>query len=63
MSNRHLARAVVLQSLYEWDFNGAATLRSFTESIARNSEDFAPGLGQIQYMEKLTAGVAAKKET
>ncbi|HRH26450.1 MAG TPA: transcription antitermination factor NusB [Candidatus Paceibacterota bacterium] len=61
MSNRHLARAVVLQSLYEWDFNDTHPIENFSDMIARNSLDFAPGVGQQAYMEKLTVGIAAKK--
>ena len=61
MSNRHLARAVVLQVLYEWDFSGMPSGISFPELIKRNSDEFAPGIGQEKYMEALVAGIVAKR--
>jgi N utilization substance protein B len=40
MSNRHLARTVVMQSLYEWDFRGKqGDLDAIVES---NLQEFAP---------------------
>lgn len=61
MSNRHLARAVALQTLYEWDFNGMKTVTDFDVVIARNIADFAPTLATNEYIAKLVQGVTAKK--
>jgi len=56
MSNRHLARTVAMQSLYEWDFKGKkqGALSSITEKDLRN---LAPGLAEADFVVKLTSGV------
>ena len=60
MANRHLARSVVLQTLFEWDFNG--NNNSNTEDILiRNIEEFAPGFSDIPFMQLLLRGVIEKK--
>lgn len=57
MANRHLSRTVAMQSLYEWDFNGAkGDLRKITE---RNIEHFAPGLDDPKFIYDLVDGVKA----
>lgn len=43
MANRHLARSVAMQSLYEWDFKGKKN-ENLDEIIKKNIEEFAPGL-------------------
>lgn len=43
MANRHLARSVVLQTLFEWDFNGMA-IDNPSSILERNIEEFAPGM-------------------
>ncbi len=60
MANRHLSRATVLQTLFEWDFRGYSH-EVLEESIARNAEEFAPGMGDLSFMQTLTQGVAAKR--
>ena len=42
MSSRQLARSIVLQSLYEWDFEGRK--EDLDGIIARNTSEFGPGL-------------------
>lgn len=60
MANRHLARSVVLQTLFEWDFNGNDN--SNTEDILiRNIEEFAPGVADIPFMQLVLRGVLEKK--
>lgn len=55
MSNRHLARTVVMQSLYEWDFaGGTSEPRSILE---RNLEEIAPGMEEREFPLQLLAGV------
>ena len=39
MSNRHLARTVAMQILFEWDFNNRS--QKLNEVIERNIEEFA----------------------
>lgn len=55
MSNRHLARAIALQSLYEWDFHGCT--QSPQEIVVRNLEEFAPQLDEKEFAEKLVQGL------
>ncbi len=43
MANRHLSRSIVLQTLFEWDFNGAKEV-PLKEAAERNLKEFAPGL-------------------
>ncbi len=43
MANRHLSRSIVLQTLFEWDFNGGKKL-DIKEVALRNLKEFAPGL-------------------
>lgn len=60
MATRHLARSVVLQSLYEWDFYGAAhDLKSIVE---RNMLEFAPGIDEPEFIWKMVNGVIEHKE-
>lgn len=55
MSNRHLARALALQSLYEWDFHGAK--RPARELLDRNMEEFAPDLDEKEFARAMVDGV------
>ena len=43
MANRHLSRSIVLQTLFEWDFNNGENV-DIKESVNRNLKEFAPGL-------------------
>lgn len=61
MANRHLARSVVLQSLFEWDFSK----RPESDAIAiltRDAEEFAPGMKDTSFMEDLLNGVIEKRK-
>lgn len=61
MANRHLSRSVVLQTLFEWDFNGKNS--SFAEEVlARNSVEFAPGAADFDFMKRLLVGILDKQE-
>lgn len=55
MSNRHLARAIALQSLYEWDFHGFEP--DVNELVERNLEEFAPQLDEKDFAKKLIKGI------
>src|SRR3989344_3426864 len=40
MANRHLARTIALQTLYEWDFSSGQ--RKTAEIVEQNKKEFAP---------------------
>lgn len=56
MSNRHLARAIAMQSLYEWDFRNGDDAQ--LEAIARhNLHEFAPSFDDHGFILNLVRGV------
>ena len=60
MAARQLGRAVVLQSLYEWDFyNKSIDLK---DSVERNLEEFAPGFGEKKFVMDLSEGIKEKAD-
>jgi len=61
MANRHLSRSIVLQSLFEWDFNRCDTMR-FRSSLKKNSEEFGTGLPDDTYIEALSGGILKKQK-
>ena len=61
MANRHLSRSIVLQSLFEWDFGSRNSTEALT-IFARNSKEFAPGMGDFSFMDKLIKGVLEKQK-
>ena len=61
MANRHLARSVVLQTLFEWDTTHAEAAQA-PEILARNVEEFGGEDTDRAFMEQLLQGVLAKKE-
>lgn len=58
MAARQLGRALVLQTLYEWDFYDRSM--DFEEAIERNLEEFAPGFSEKDFVMKLAEGVKNK---
>jgi N utilization substance protein B len=60
MANRHLARSVVLQTLFEWDTTDA-TANDVPEMLARNIEEFGGEETDKAFMEQLIQGVLAKQ--
>ncbi len=56
MATRHLLRAVILQTLYEWDFYGGK--KDITEILERNMKDFAPDVDEPEFAWKILKGVA-----
>lgn len=58
MSSRHLARSIVMQSLYEWDFFGQN--KDLKEIIEKNIKEFCPGLEDVSFIWQLTIGVIQK---
>jgi len=61
MANRHLSRSIVLQTLFEWDFNSSNQKESLV-SLKRNTEEFAPGSNDTDFMEDLLKGVLKKQK-
>lgn len=61
MANRHLSRSIVLQTLFEWDF-GSLDLNEALEVLYRNTDEFADGIADIDFMSKLLSGVINKVE-
>ncbi len=55
MATRHLARSIVLQSLYEWDFYGRKS--DLPKIIQRNLEEFGPGIDEAEFIWKIADGV------
>jgi len=60
MANRHLARSIVLQTLFEWDFNGNNN-STLSDVLLRNVEEFAPGVTDVSFMQTLAKGVIEKQ--
>ncbi len=56
MATRHLARTIVLQSLYEWDFYGGR--RNLTVVLERNLEEFGPGIDEPEFVWRISKGVS-----
>ncbi|HEY0908096.1 MAG TPA: transcription antitermination factor NusB [Candidatus Paceibacterota bacterium] len=60
MANRHLARSVVLQSLFEWDFRDQNS-SILSDAIGRDAAEFAPGNSDLAFMQELGEGVLKKQ--
>ena len=60
MSNRHQARAITLQSLYEWDFH--AGTKDLQPIVERNLEDLAPDLDEKDFSRQIAQGIIEKQE-
>lgn len=60
MANRHLARSVVLQTLFEWDTTHADK-KGAEESLLRNVDEFGGDDTDKPFMETLLEGVLAKQ--
>ncbi|MCG2689962.1 transcription antitermination factor NusB [Candidatus Parcubacteria bacterium] len=55
MASRHLARSIVLQALFEWDFYNQSTDLSAT--VERNIKVFGAGFDEQDFTKKLALGV------
>jgi N utilization substance protein B len=60
MANRHLARSVVLQTLFEWD-TSHLTDEAAAEALQRNVDEFGGDDTDRPFMEALQQGVLAKR--
>jgi len=56
MSSRHLARSIVLQSLYEWDFRKYSQ-EKLKEIVKRNIEKLASGIENTKFIYDLIEGI------
>ena len=61
MANRHLARSIVLQTLFEWDTTRESE-KDAAVILARNAAEFGGDDVDHPFMEQLLTGVLAKKE-
>lgn len=55
MSNRHLARTIALQTLFEWDFHHRSV--KLFDLMSRNQSNFAPDFDDQGFIERLVKGV------
>ncbi|MEX0931407.1 MAG: transcription antitermination factor NusB [Candidatus Paceibacterota bacterium] len=60
MANRHLSRSIVLQTLFEWDFNGSKSI-DVEKVVNRNIDEFAPGLTDDSFILSLIDKIIQKK--
>jgi len=56
MSNRHLARTMVMQSLFEWDFNDQEHTK-IDQIVEHIKEEFAPDFDDGGYLKRQVEGV------
>ena len=56
MSNRHLARTIALQTLYQWDFNDKNT-EKLPGAIEENLKEFAPQFEDNGFIKQVVNGV------
>jgi N utilization substance protein B len=61
MPSRHIARSIVLQSLYEWDFRNEKNL-DIEKVLEKDINEFGQGINEQEFMEKLAKGVLEHKE-
>lgn len=61
MASRHLARSIVMQSLYEWDFKGRHN-SALQEIIDHNTREFGPGMENQEFVKSLADGVINRIE-
>jgi transcription antitermination protein NusB len=70
MANRHLSRSIVLQTLFEWDFQSAlhaeqkkdtSVSGKIRAALKRNLKEFAPGLEDDDFVLSLIGGVLQKR--
>lgn len=62
MSNRHAARSIVMQTLYEQDMRGSLEATP-EEALEENLKEFAPGMGDdTDFARALFRGILKKRE-
>lgn len=53
MSNRHLSRTIVMQTLFEWDFHGRPPLKELATMLDHNRNEFAIDFDDGNFAEEL----------
>jgi len=61
MPSRHIARSIVLQSLYEWDFRNEKNL-DIEKVLEKDINEFGQGINEQEFMKKLAKGVLEHRE-
>lgn len=61
MASRHLARSIVMQSLYEWDFNGEDATK-LPAMVEKNINEFGPGIDEIDFIHALVDGIMKNRK-
>jgi N utilization substance protein B len=61
MANRHLARSIVMQTLFQLDFTGKLGGKDLEEELQKNISDFAPGMESDDFSIELFKGVLSKR--
>lgn len=56
MSNRHLARTIAMQTLYEWDFTGRSEAK-LSDMIETNLKEFAPDFSDADFSRSIVHGI------
>ena len=56
MASRHLARSIILQSLYEWDFY-TGKKEDLDKILERNIGKFGPDIEDLDFIQKLAKGI------
>lgn len=62
MSNRHLARTIAMQTLYQWDFEGRGEAADPLSILKHNKSEFAPSFNDSGFSEELVNGVTRNLE-
>ena len=67
MANRHLARSIAMQTLYQWDFTERALPEKFKnmdveETVSYNLNEFGPGLDDHEFTRELVHGVLDNRD-
>ena len=60
MATRHLARSIILQSLYEWDFYNQK--EDLTKILERNMLEFGPGIDEPEFVWNLMNNIISHKK-
>lgn len=61
MTNRHLSRSIVLQTLFEWDFKQKPDTET-GEILERNINEFGPGLDDTSFLVKVLEDIVRRKD-
>lgn len=61
MSNRHLARTIAMQTLYQWDFHHADKSTAL-QFLNKNKEEFAPAFDDQGFMDELVESVVGHQK-